>query len=466
MMPSRLLDSIRATLLMGVAIAMVSAHAQEQPVAKPEKEVGVHEFTLENGLKLVVKEDHRAPVVSTQVWYRVGSAYEPEGKTGVSHVLEHMMFKGTQTRGPNEFSQIVAANGGVENAFTSRDYTAYHQRIEKSKLPLMFELEADRMRNLLLDKAEFNKERRVVMEERRLRTDDSPRGKTYEQLYATAFQVSPYRHPVIGWTDDLKNLTLDDMREWYTTWYAPNNATVVVVGDVRPAYVHRLAKRTFGKLEPQEIKPGRKLNEPEQLGERRTVVRKKAKQPYLLMGYRAPVLATADEDWEVYALDVASSVLDGGDSARLTSELVRGSEIAATAGAGYSITGLYDDLFLLTAIPSEGVPLDELEAALKAQVAKLRDELVSAEELERIKTQAIAEKVYKRDSIQSQAIEIGVLETVGDGWRVEQEYLDRIKAVTAEQVQAVARKYLLNQRLTVALMKPLPLSDSAALSAH
>ena len=216
---------------------------------------GVHEYQLENGLKLIVKEDHRAPVMVSQVWYKVGASYEPDGITGVSHVLEHMMFKGTKTHPPGEFSRIIAENGGRENAFTSQDYTTYFQRMEASRLPISFELEADRMRRLQLQEEEFQKELRVVMEERRLRTDDKPTALTYEQFIATAYTASSYRSPTIGWMDDLENMTLTDLADWYRRWYAPNNATVVVVGDVDPDEVLRLARVYFGPLKPEKIEP-------------------------------------------------------------------------------------------------------------------------------------------------------------------------------------------------------------------
>ena len=190
----------------------------------------VHEFRLDNGLKLLVKEDHRAPVMVSQVWYKVGASYEPSGITGVSHVLEHMMFKGTETHPPGEFSRIIAENGGSENAFTSQDYTTYFQRMEKSRLPISLELEADRMRRLQLQDEEFQKEIRVVMEERRMRTDDKPTALTYEQFRATAYMASSYRSPTIGWMNDLENMELSDLADWYRRWYAPNNATLVVVG--------------------------------------------------------------------------------------------------------------------------------------------------------------------------------------------------------------------------------------------
>ena len=226
----------------------------------------VHEFLLDNGLKVIVKEDHRAPIVVSQVWYKVGSSYEPAGATGVSHVLEHMMFKGTRDHPPGEFSKIIAANGGRENAFTGRDYTAYFQTLSKDRLEISFELEADRMRNLTLGQKEFEKEIEVVKEERRLRTEDKPTSLTYEQLSAVAYRNLPYANPVIGWMSDLENMTVEDLQHWYRLWYAPNNATLVVVGDVDPKQVLELAKRHFGPLKPEKIPTQKPRVEPPPAG--------------------------------------------------------------------------------------------------------------------------------------------------------------------------------------------------------
>jgi len=422
----------------------------------------VHEFMLDNGLKLVVKEDHRAPVVVSQVWYKVGSSYEPTGLTGISHVLEHMMFKGTPNHPPNEFSRIIAANGGKENAFTGRDYTAYYQQLERSRLPISFELEADRMRHLLLPEKEFAQEIKVVMEERRLRTDDDPESLTYEHFNGVAFISSPYRHPVIGWMDDLENLTVDDLKQWYATWYAPNNATVVVVGDVNPQEVLSLAKKYFGPLKPSKVIPPKPRREFEQKGLREIKVKAPAELPYLLMGYQAPVLKTAgkDAEWEPYALEVLAGVLDGGESARFAKYLVRESQIAASAGAGYGLYARLQDLFMLDGTPAQGHTIAELGQALRAQIKRLQDEKVSDAELTRIKAQVVAGEVYERDSTFAQAMQIGTLETVGLDWRLIDDYVAKVSAVTADQIQQVARKYLIDDRLTVAVLEPLPIDPN------
>lgn len=414
------------------------------------------EQTLGNGLKVIVREDHRAPVAVTQVWYKVGSSYEPGGMTGTSHVLEHMMFKGTERLGPNEFSRIIADNGGEENAFTGSDYTAYFQTIAADRLEVCFRLEADRMRNLRLDPAEFAKELEVVKEERRLRTDDQPQSALYEQFNATAYLAHPYRNPVIGWADDLSQMTTADLRDWYQRWYQPSNATLVVVGDVDPARVFSLARRYFGGLPGGKVTPPKRQMEPPQHGQRRVELKAPAEVPYLIMGYHAPE-ATADAaDWEPYALEVLAGVLDGGQSARLASRLRRGQEVAASVGAGYRSFQRAPGLFLLEGTPAQGHSVEELEQALRTQVQELGQTPVEPGELERVKAQVVAAEVYQRDSVFYQAMRIGLLETIGLHWRVGDDYVRRIRAVTPEQVQQVALRYLGEDKLTVGVLRPQP----------
>lgn len=418
---------------------------------------GVSERTLENGLKVLVKQDHRAPVVISQVWYKVGSSYEYGGITGISHILEHMMFKGTENHAPGDFSRIVAEHGGQENAFTGRDYTAYYERLEKSRLPISFELEADRMRNLRLIGEEFDKERQVVLEERRMRTDDQPRSKIFEYFAALAHTNGGYQNPIIGWADDIRNLEVKDLQTWYEQWYAPNNATLVVVGDVDPDAVFALAQEHFGPLEsgnPITFKP---RIEVEQVGVRRSTVRLPAELPYLLMGYKVPVLKTIDNEKEAYALEVLAGILDGGDSARLASRLVRGKQMAVSASAGYDLYARLTSLFLFDATPAQGYSLEQLETALKAEIQELQTVPVAPDELERIKAQVLAENIYERDSTFYQAMQIGELETVGLGWRRMDQYVERINQVSAEDILASAKKYLHEDKLTVAYLDPLPI---------
>ena len=281
----------------------------------------VHEHIFSNGLKILVKEDHRAPVVVSQVWYKIGSSYEPGGITGISHMLEHMMFKGTKQYPAGEFSRIIAENGGQENAFTGSDYTAYFQTLEKSRLEISFKLESDRMRNLDLKAEELLKELQVVTEERRMRTDDQPRSKTQEQFNAAAFANSPYKNPVIGWPSDIANYKVEDLQAWYQQWYAPNNATLVVVGDVEAEQTIQLAEKYFASLQPSVIQPIKPQDEIEQKGVKKITVKAPAKLPFLMLGYKTPVLKTAQPQWEAYALEVLSGILDGGNSARLPARL-------------------------------------------------------------------------------------------------------------------------------------------------
>lgn len=420
----------------------------------------VHEALLENGLKVLVKEDHRAPIVVSQVWYKVGSSYEPDGITGVSHVLEHMMFKGTEKHAPGKFSRIISANGGEDNAFTGRDYTAYYQKLSKDRLEIAFELEADRMRNLTLPADEFAKEVEVVKEERRLRTEDKPTSLTYEQFNALAYRALPYANPVIGWMNDLDHLEVADLQSWYRRWYAPNNATLVVVGDVDHKQVMLLAKRYFGDLKPEKIPQLKPLREPPQRGEVRAVVRTPAKEPYLIMGYKTPVLTTANEAWEPYALDMLAAVLDGGNSARFSRNLIRGKEIAVSAGASYSPFSRLSGMLSLSGTPAKGHTMEELEQGLKNEIELVKRELVTDQELARVRAQVVAEQVYELDSVFYQAMQIGILETVGLDWRLLDEYVEKLKQVTPEQVRDVARKYLIDDHLTVTWLEPLPMEKN------
>jgi zinc protease len=430
------------------------------PALAHATESSVQEQVLANGMKILVKEDHRAPVVVSQVWYKVGSSYEPGGITGISHMLEHMMFKGTQQYPAGEFSRIIAEQGGQENAFTGNDYTAYFQTLEKSRLEISFKLEADRMRNLDLKAEELEKELQVVTEERRMRTEDKPRAKMQEQFNAVAFANSPYKNPVIGWPSDIANYKVEDLQAWYQQWYAPNNATLVVVGDVDAGQVVKLAEQYFAGLKPSEIKPLKPQAEIEQKGIRKLTVKAPAKLPYLMMGYKVPVLNTAKPEWEAYALEVLAGILDGGNGARLSTRLVRGKEIAVSAGTGYDMTSRLPDMFLLEATPAEGKNVFDLEYALKEEVYQLQNELVSQDELQRIKAQVLANDIYQKDSNFYQAMQLGLLETVGIGWQKADAYVSNINKVTAEQVREVARKYLIDDSLTVAYLDPQPITEA------
>lgn len=422
----------------------------------------IQTFTLNNGLKLIVQEDHRSPVVVSQVWYRAGSMDEVNGKTGVAHVLEHMMFKGTKKIPAGQFSRLIAAAGGKENAFTGADYTCYFQQLEKSHLPLAFKLEADRMANLNLTKAEFDKEIKVVMEERRWRTDDNPQSKVSEVYQATAFQAHPYGRPIVGFMNDLENMTVEDAREWYNNWYAPNNATLVVVGDVKAKEVQKLAQHYFGKLKAKKLPARKPQVEPEQVGERQLVVKAPAKLPYLLMGFHAPSLNNVAEDWEPYALEVLSSVLSGTPTSRLNQSLVRDSQLAVDVSAGYNIlTRGRLSLFEIDGTPSEGKTLGELENKIFDEIEKIKSTGVTDAELDRVKAGVIAGDVYQRDSMFYQAMQLGTVATLGFEPEILPAYIQKIRAVTSAQVQAVAKKYLVKDHMTVATLDPQPIDPNA-----
>ncbi|MEK7207807.1 MAG: pitrilysin family protein [Pseudomonadota bacterium] len=425
----------------------------------------VQEMTLPNGLRIIVKEDHRSPVVVSQVWYKIGSQDEPQGLTGISHVLEHMMFKGTALHGPNEFSRIIAENGGRENAFTSYDYTAYFQQLEKSRLPVSFELEADRMHNLILADEEFRKEIKVVMEERRLRTEDQPEALVGEKFMATAYAVHNYKNPVIGWMPDLEKMTVEDVRTWYRRWYTPDNAILVVVGDVKPDEVFALAKKFFGPVPSRPLDRTVTATEPKQDKGRRTRVAAPAEVPYLALGYHTPVHTSAGKggdipEWEPYAITVLAGVLDGGQASRFARELVREKKIAASVDVDYSAVSRSPNLLAIDGTPANGHNLEELEQAIHAQIERIKAEPISTEELKRVKAQVVAANVYSRDSVFYQAMQVGRLAAIGLDWRMLDEYVQRVNAVTAEQVQAVARKYLVDSNLTVAVLDPLPIDKA------
>ncbi len=417
----------------------------------------VQQHVLPNGMKILVKEDRRAPVVACMVWYRAGSMDEVNGTTGVAHVLEHMMFKGTKDVPSGEFSRAIARAGGRDNAFTNKDATVYHQQLHKSKLPLALKLEADRMANLILSEAEFSREIRVVMEERRLRTDDQPKSLVYEARSATAYEAHPYRTPVVGWMNDLENLTYEDARNWYNAWYAPNNATLVVVGDVSAEAVFAEAEKHFGPI-PARLLPRRKpQTEPPQQGIKRVIVNAPAELPYLVMGWHAPSLRDVDKDWAPYALEMLAAVLDGGDAARLNRELVRESRLAISVGAGYDGINRGPGEFIIDATPAPGKTIEELESAVREQIRRIVDKGVSADELQRVKAQVTAYQVFQLDSMFAQAREFGSLDNAGLPFDSLELQAKKLKEVTSAQVQEVAKTYLVDDRLTVAVLSPQPL---------
>ena len=414
-----------------------------------------HEYQLSNGLKLIVREDHRAPTVAHMVWYRAGSMDEVNGKTGVAHVLEHMMFKGTHKVKSGEFSRLVAAVGGRENAFTSRDYTAYFQQVEKSKLENVIKLEADRMSNLNFDDAEFFKEIQVVMEERRLRTEDNPSSLLNESLMATAYMSSPYRHPVIGWMNDLQNMKPVDARDWYRSWYAPNNATVVVAGDVDAKQILALVEKYYGAAATHELPVRKPQIEPPQKGIKQVQVKAPADNAQLAMAWKVPRLKPGKlDDVEPYALELLTAVLDGYDNARLNRTLVKQEKVVNDVGVGYDMVSRGPELFLIGATMAKGKTVDQAQGSIRKALEEVKQKGILESELKRIKVRILSDQIYKRDSIFGQAMEIGSTEMAGFSWKDINYMLEKMQTITPEQVQAVAKKYLVDEGLTIAILDP------------
>ena len=444
--------TIRARRSLGLFLACLCL-----PLAASAKDAQpTHEFRLANGLKIIVREDHRAPVVVSQLWYKVGSSYETAGQTGLSHALEHMMFKGSRKLGPGESSRILRELGAEENAFTSDDYTAYYQVLASDRLAVALELEADRLASLKLPADEFAREIEVIKEERRLRTDDKPSSLAYERFKALAYPASGYRNPTIGWMADLKRMNVDDLRTWYRTWYVPNNATLVVVGDVQPEQVKALVERYFGSIPARPVPAAKAPLELAEPGERRTTLYLKTQLPSLLYGFNVPSLGSAKDAKPVHALRLISALLDGGDSARLPARLERGEELVSGASTWYDAHARGDSLFVISATPNvqTGKTLQQVEDGLWRQLKDLQDNPPSAEELARVRAQVIAGLVYERDSITSQATSIGELETVGLSWRLLDQDLAALESITPADIQAAARTYFTRTRLTVAHILP------------
>ncbi len=427
----------------------------------PAASANPYETTLANGLRVIVKEDRRAPTAAQMVWYRIGSMDEVDGASGVAHVLEHMMFKGTPSVGAGEFNKRVAAAGGRDNAFTSRDYTAYFQQVPKEKLPEMMQLEADRMRHLNVDPKEFAQEIKVVMEERRMRTDDNPQSRLFEQMNAVAFQAHPYRRPIIGWMNDLENMSAADAKAWYDTWYVPNNAYVVITGDVNHKEVFALAEKYYGQLEGRPLPARKPQVEPVQDGTRRVTVKAPAELPVLIMGYKAPILRDADRDSEPYALEMLGAILDGHSAARFSRKLVREDKVAQSVGIDYDATARGPGMIYLHGSPAEGKTVAELETALRAEIARVQRDGVSEQELKRAKAQLVAAQIYKLDSMFGQAMEIGQTESAGISYRKIDRMLEKLQGVSAAEVQAVAKKYFTDDTLTIGILDPQPLDGKA-----
>jgi len=424
----------------------------------PRAEAGlkdqVSEKILPNGLKVILLENTKAPVITFQIWYRVGSRNEAYGKTGLSHLLEHMMFKGTERVGPEDFSRTILENGGRYNAFTAKDFTAYFENFSADRIQVALDLESDRMQNLILRKKDFHTERKVVMEERRLRTEDNPKAFLMEQLGATAFQLQPYRGPIIGWMEDLARLTLEDAKAYYRTFYNPVNALLVVVGDFKGEDLFPKIEKAFGSI-PRGVAPNQDRSiDPPQSGERRLIVKREAQLPFLIKAFRVPNLRDPDS----YVLEVIATLLSGGKSARLYQSLVREKRLAFSVEADHSLLSRDPDLFLIAAEPLPGQDVAEIETALDLDLERLQKEPVGEYELEKAKNQLEASHVTGQDSVFFQAMLLARYEIALD-WRAVDDYIPSIRKVTPEDIRRVANRYLIPDNQTVATLIPLPAKE-------
>ena len=437
------MNKIVRTIVLGVFLVLFAALSFAQDMRVTEK-------VLPNGLKVLLKEEHKAPVVTFQVWYKVGSRNEKLGTTGMSHLLEHMMFKGTKKHGPKTFSQTVQRNGGNDNAFTAKDYTGYFETFAADRIAISLDLESDRMQNLLIDPNEFEPERKVVMEERRMRTDDDPTATMVEEMTAAAFIAHPYEWPVIGWMADIGNITRDELYNHYRMYYAPNNATIVVVGDFNTGKLYPQIEKYFGRIPRGPAAPRVAAIEPKQLGERRIIVKKQAELPAVFAGYHTPDIKHPDS----YALEVLQGILSSGKSSRLYKSLVYDKQLALYAGGDYDDITSDPNLFYIYAGVMPGKSTGEVEQALYAEIEKLKTAPVTDEELQKAKNQIEASFIMGQDSVFYQAMLLGQFETVAN-WNLLEKYVDNIRAVTKEDVQRVARQYFSEDNRTVGILIPM-----------
>ncbi len=421
------------------------------PISEAGLKENVFETTLPNGLKVILLENHKAPLVTFQIWYRVGSRNETWGKTGLSHMLEHMMFKGTEKVGPEEFSRIIQENGGNDNAFTSHDYTAYFENLNADRVQVSIDLESDRMQNLRLRQEDFRTERMVVMEERRLRTDDNPQAVLIEQVMATAFELQPYHWPIIGWMEDIARFTLEDLRAHYKNYYNPVNAILVAVGDFKKEDLLPKIEKAFGSY-PKGVAPVQERDtDPQQIGERRILVKKEAQLPSLVMGYHVPNLREKDS----YVLEVIATLLSGGKSSRLYQSLVREKRLVLSVDADHSLTSRDPNLFTLSAELLPGKEVAEAEKAFDQEVDRLQKEPVGSQELEKAKNQLEASFIFAQDSLFYQAMLLARHE-IALSWKAIEDYLPSIRKVSPEDIRRVAKKYLTPDNRTVGTLIPLP----------
>ena len=404
----------------------------------------IHEFKLDNGLKVLVKPIRKAPVASVQLWYKVGSSYEHAGISGVSHMLEHFMFKGTKRFPNNTFTEQVTRIGGNQNAFTSRDFTAYYQNVSKQHVETMIQMEADRMRNIVFNAAEFAKEKQVVAEERRLRTDDSVTGRLFELHRLQAYTINPNRIPVIGWMTDIDNYQLQDIQQWYNRWYYPNNAILVVVGDVDPEQIHQWAKQYYGIIPAHPILRTKPRIEPKQQARIINEMNEPTRTPQTLISFRTPSFGSTDKSnyANIYALMMLAAILDGSASSRLPVNMVQQNRSVASISASYNPYAINPVLFSFYATSNGNRTLLQIEQEILDHIQTLQQQPASQQELERILAQVKAAYVYEQDSLFYQGYELGALETMELGWQLGDSYLDRLQQVTPRDIQLAAQTYL------------------------
>ncbi|MCF6766823.1 insulinase family protein [Thiotrichales bacterium 19S11-10] len=444
------LKTTLTSVLTASILSMNTTYATTSSEIKLPKSTPIYEYSLSNGLKVIVKPDTRSPVVLSQIWYRVGSTYEPNGITGISHMLEHMMFKGTKDLKAGAIDELVESNGGQQNAFTSYDYTAYYQYWGKDKLELSFKIESDRMHQLELDQTLFDKEKQVVLEERNMRTEDNPIGYAFERHMAASNLSNPRHHPIIGWRSDIEQYTLNDLKEWYSNWYAPNNATIVVVGDVNPDEVHALAKQYFESIKKSDLSTQKKHEDQIAAGIKKVYVeRPKVEVPTIIIGYKTPSIKTTTHSWEPYALMVLDSILGGNASSRLQTQLIRKEETASSISSEYDPFALNGTQFIIFALPTANTNLETLEKSILEQVESIVKNGINKDELDRVKANVLSSKIYSMDSLNAQAYLLGSFSSINLDAQLSQDYLNYLLEVTPEQIIEVAKTYLNKDNMTV-----------------
>ncbi|TCB54479.1 insulinase family protein [Acinetobacter terrae] len=412
------------------------------------------ETTLKNGLKVIIREDHRSPMVMTQIWYGVGSSDESGNLLGISHVLEHMMFKGTNKVPNDEFTRLSRIYGGSINASTFTNYTNYYQLYPKTYLPMALELEADRMSNLLLRQQDFDPEIKVVMEERRLRTDDNPRSLAFERFKWIAYPTSHYRQPVIGHMKNLQNIQLEDVKKWYRDWYTPNNAILIIVGDVDSESTLLQVQKYFGDIPARKTPPRNDVLEFDRIGYRHMELNLPVQVPNLYMAWNVRSLVTAKNPQDAYALTIIKSLLDSGISSRLQNRLVRDQKILTAISVSYDPYSRGDSLLSISALPADGVSLQEAEKAIQTEIDLLKTELIKPEEVERVTAKFVSNLVYSQDDIAGQAKMIGNLEINGLSFRLMDELPKHFETVTPQDIQRVANIYFTRDNLSTLYLSP------------